>query len=194
MSNDLALDIAGFNFSDSESTEDSLIFLEACIIYDDLETVKNFFLKNLDLDINKKYQDGNTLLHWACQSDSLAIVKFLIKHGSNINIKNASENTPIQEALESDSEFIVKYFIKKGFNLPQIKSFFYKAQKKVFYTISDNDISKLKFYIKFGVLIKSKHVRYALKYGNLDIYKFLKKVCSEPIFYSYNISDKLYWP
>jgi ankyrin repeat protein len=194
MSSDLDFKLAGFNYSDSESIDDFLGSLETYIIYDDLDAVQEVFIKNPDLDINKQYEDGNTLLHWACQVDSLDIVKFLIKHGANINIKNDYGNIPIQEALESESEYTVKYFIKKRFNLAEIKSFFYLANNKIFNLIKENHISSLIFYIKFGSLIKPQHVKYALFCKNIIIYQLLKKACLEPVFYSYTMYDKPYWP
>lgn len=47
------------------------------------------------LAVNKRDQDGNTPLHYACQGYDADLVKFLVKKGSNPNAKNAKGETPL---------------------------------------------------------------------------------------------------
>ena len=56
----------------------------------------------------------NTLLHSACSSDNLLLVKYLLEKGLNINSKNKDDETPLFIACDRNKGEIIKYLIDKG--------------------------------------------------------------------------------
>lgn len=62
--------------------------------YDTIEIIE--YLEQKGINIYKKYENSNTLLHKACESDSLLVIQYLINHrGFDINAVNADGDTPL---------------------------------------------------------------------------------------------------
>ena len=59
----------------------------------------------------------NTLLHLACSSDSLPLVKYLVEKGININSENKDDETPLFIACDRNKKEIIEYLIDKGANV-----------------------------------------------------------------------------
>lgn len=58
-------------------------------------------LINNNISINDKDKDGNTAMHYACESRNLELVKLLLQHNAVINEKNKFGFTPLMHAVES---------------------------------------------------------------------------------------------
>ena len=56
----------------------------------------------------------NTLLHYACLTDNLPLVKYLIEKGISINSENKCNETPLFVACKKNKKRIIEYLIDKG--------------------------------------------------------------------------------
>ncbi len=72
----------------------------SCAVYasyernDTIEIIE--YLEQKGANIYKKYENNNTLLHKACESDSLVVIQYLINHrGFDINAVNADGDTSL---------------------------------------------------------------------------------------------------
>lgn len=91
-------------------------FLLSCML-DDFESVKYFLLeRKSDNLINQKNQLNNkTGLHFACENDSVELVKFLLSFDDIIlNEKDLNGMTPLDYALKNNNEAIIQLFTEKG--------------------------------------------------------------------------------
>jgi len=78
------------------------------------DIIEHLFNNYVNIDIDKKYNEGNTLLHIAVKNGNSKMAEFLIKKGARIEILNGageipitlcpSENTEIKELLEKTKE------------------------------------------------------------------------------------------
>ena len=50
------------------------------------------------MDLNHRYQYGDTLLHLACSTGNVDLIKLLLEKGGNVNVKNDQGLTPLQYA------------------------------------------------------------------------------------------------
>jgi len=57
---------------------------------------------------------GNTLLHYATRTSSLAVVKFLVEKGLDVNALNDQYETPVFAAVKNNNFENVKYLVKEG--------------------------------------------------------------------------------
>ena len=76
---------------------------------------KNLFEKS-KCNLEMKDLEGNTMLSLAVQSNSTAIVSFLLHNGANANTANNKGNTPLHYALSHHNYEIADMLIKKGAN------------------------------------------------------------------------------
>ena len=75
----------------------------------------------LDFDLNKIDEDGNTLLHHACENEKINIIKLLLNNGSNPNIHDKKfKLTPLHWATEYEDEDMIELLIENGAN-PELK-------------------------------------------------------------------------
>ncbi|KAG4086376.1 acyl CoA binding protein-domain-containing protein [Neocallimastix lanati (nom. inval.)] len=93
---------------DNESNE--IFFLSS---EGNIEKVKELILKQPNL-INKKDENGLSLLHWACDRGQMNMIQFLIDQGININEKDNEGETPLSYSLLCENYDISKYLISNG--------------------------------------------------------------------------------
>jgi len=66
------------------------------------------------MDINTKYQRGNSLLHLVAETDNVDALKILIDNGIDVNQKNDFQGTPLGEAANSNAINAMNYLIEHG--------------------------------------------------------------------------------
>jgi len=94
-----------------EDNEDNEIFFLSS--EGNIDKVKEIILNQPEL-INKKDENGLSLLHWACDRSQLGMVQWLIEQGININEKDNEGETSLSYALLCENYDIAKYLIEKG--------------------------------------------------------------------------------
>ena len=70
-------------------------------------------------DVNLQDEDGDTALHFACNSDhaSLEILSCLIENGANINACTDFKITPLMMAVQNCHKYVVSFLIEHGANV-----------------------------------------------------------------------------
>ena len=70
-------------------------------------------------DVNLQDEDGDTALHFACNSDhaSLEILSCLIENGANINACTDFKITPLMMAVQNCRKYVVSFLIEHGANV-----------------------------------------------------------------------------
>ena len=69
----------------------------------------------ITLNFNKEEKDsGNTILHYACQSNNFNIIKNLLKYNCDTNIKNNEKQTPLHIASIKGNKDICKILTENG--------------------------------------------------------------------------------
>ena len=75
--------------------------------------IELFTKKEKEFDINKQDEKGNSLLIYATQNNTLAIVEFLLEKGCDLNLQNCFGNTAlhysISHKLFSITNTLIKY-------------------------------------------------------------------------------------
>lgn len=65
-------------------------------------------------NINKKYKEGKTLLHMACENGDEDTVEILLSHKNiQLNLKDANANTPLRLAILEEHEAVVEVLCQK---------------------------------------------------------------------------------
>ena len=91
----------------------SSILKDTLIKNDDSEKLSKLLEVNIDLD--KKDNDGNNLLHYAAQQNKPKVFKVLFdKKNSLLKTKNDAKNTPLQTALKTNSKDVIKFIINNA--------------------------------------------------------------------------------
>jgi len=89
----------------------------------DITTVKQLIESGTPgnrLDINKQYDHGITLLHYAATHGNICIVKYLVESGANVDIAGQFGYTPLQCAIiasmspEHDNIGVIRYLLDQG--------------------------------------------------------------------------------
>lgn len=65
-------------------------------------------------DVNIRFENGETLLHYAANRGYLDVVTVLLKRGANINARDKDGRTPLHEAMAYRRYDVSKYLIEKG--------------------------------------------------------------------------------
>ena len=81
----------------------------------DLDAIKDFL--NAGSDINKKDNNGQTVLHVAIIEGHEEIIKFLISKRVDLNIKDSSGSTALFYAVTKNQNNIIKLLLEKGANV-----------------------------------------------------------------------------
>jgi len=107
-------------------------------------------------DINKKKNDGLTLLFNACLSRNENIVKCLVEHGADINHENKYGITPIFNACLNKNVHLVEYSIEHGADIN-------KATKKngktpLFDACMSRNENIVKCLVEFGADINKENI------------------------------------
>ena len=69
---------------------------------------------NAQKDVNARYKNGDTLLHYAANRGYPDITALLVKKGADINARNNDGRTPLHEAMSYRRYDIARYLIKNG--------------------------------------------------------------------------------
>ncbi|GFT65912.1 hypothetical protein NPIL_166011, partial [Nephila pilipes] len=85
--------------------------VELAVAHGKVEVVK-LLLKEKNVHINDKGNDGFSLLHIAAQAGNLNIVTYLINQGADVNSQNDAGSKPIHIATREGHKDIVEFFIK----------------------------------------------------------------------------------
>jgi len=64
------------------------------------------------LDVNYRSRDGNTVLHWACYSGKVRVVKSLLENCAKANSLNDLGSTPLMVAVRYGNNDIVKALVQ----------------------------------------------------------------------------------
>ena len=73
-----------------------------------------FFKEKYNFTINKKDNNGNTPLHWACYSNAENSINFLLSFISDVNVKNNNGQTPLHICVLTENMRNIRKIIKKG--------------------------------------------------------------------------------
>jgi len=77
-----------------------------------LPKVKNALLKKAD--VNYRYADSISALHYACSSGNLNMVRVLVSAGANLNLKDGELRTPLHVAALNGRDSIGEFLIVNG--------------------------------------------------------------------------------
>ena len=136
--------------------------------------------QNTDIDFNQQNEDGNTLLHIACEIGNREIVQFLLERVKcNILIFNKKHQTPFTIALLKNQIYIYQYLIARYIPNIQKDSVLFDPFKAV----EKNDLNSLSFLVSIGVnesIINSSGYNllgYACLIQNIYVVKYLIQTC-----------------
>ena len=73
-----------------------------------------FFKEKYKFNINKKDNNGNTPLHWACYSNAENSIDFLLSFVSDVNVKNNNGQTPLHICVLTENIRNIRKILKKG--------------------------------------------------------------------------------
>jgi palmitoyltransferase len=73
-----------------------------------------FFKEKYKFDINKKDNNGNTPLHWACYSNADNSINFLLSFVNDVNVKNNIGQTPLHICVLTENIRNIRKIMKKG--------------------------------------------------------------------------------
>jgi tetratricopeptide (TPR) repeat protein len=135
-------------------------------------------------DLNCRFENGNTALHYAAEDSDTEIAEFLIKKGANINLKNEFDETPLQIAIFDlfnrfpKGERMAKMLISKGADVNVFDkkghSLILKAIEKDSFDGDYNDNTAIfEFLVKNGAKIYSNYLHYAIKNRKINHIKLL---------------------
>ena len=65
-------------------------------------------------DVNAKYADGSTPLHFAAVVGRREVVELLIAEGAEVNVKDKYDGTPLHSATANDHKEIAELLIAEG--------------------------------------------------------------------------------
>jgi ankyrin repeat protein len=80
--------------------------------YGEIKKIKTFL--NKGIDVNTKYEDGYTALHWAAQEGYEELARFLIRKDADINSIDEEGRTPLEIACSNQQFRIVKLLFENN--------------------------------------------------------------------------------
>ena len=90
-------------------------FLNAC--RNGQKSIVQIFLKKGGIDINKRDQEGNTALYYACQKGYRDIVALLLDNDADASCINNRSESPLHAAARSGNKEILGKLLQKGANI-----------------------------------------------------------------------------
>ena len=87
-------------------------FLNAC--RNGQKSIVQIFLKKGGIDINKRDQEGNTALYYACQKGYRDIVALLLDNDADASCINNRSESPLHAAARSGNKEILGKLLQKG--------------------------------------------------------------------------------
>lgn len=69
------------------------------------------------LNLNKKNDAGQTLLHQAIENNQTDVAKYLVDKGADLNLPDTKGNTPLHIATKNNQTEVTKYLVDKGARL-----------------------------------------------------------------------------
>lgn len=69
------------------------------------------------LNLNKKNDAGQTLLHQAIANNQTEVAKYLVDKGADLNLPDTKGNTPLHIATQNNQTEVIKYLVDKGARL-----------------------------------------------------------------------------
>jgi len=156
--------------------------LQIAAMMGDLEKLRN--TENGGLTVKDEF--GNTLLHYAAANGQIEVVKFLVENGLDVNVKNKYGLTPLHMASECGFVDVAKYLVSKG---ADVNSKGLQIDVLPFLDGCEKYCSVLPYLARsynFDVHNLIKELKYitpvgmAVKYGKLDVVKFLIESGAKP--------------
>lgn len=126
--------------------------------------------------INRRDENGNSLLHMAVRAGNIEIVKYLVSRNADVNIENSRNETPLQLAVNESSLEIVKYLISHGADVG-VKDNFNKTP--LHNAVIEGEIELVKFIVSQGPDLNAKDnsrespLFIAIRHNRLDIANYL---------------------
>ncbi len=81
-------------------------------ISDDPQLMERYILSQKD--VNVRFKEGKTLLHYASPKNYRDIVKLLLERGADINAADNDKRTPLHEAMSYKAFEVVRFLVEKG--------------------------------------------------------------------------------
>lgn len=131
-----------------------------------------------ELDLNMKYDQGKTLLHYIIEKNYARLLPFLIERGSNPNICDDHFVSPMHLAVEKNNRKAVKYLAYSGADIDIPGEF---EQTPLHRAVILGDEKMIKTLIALGadvLLVDEKNLSvmdYAKDEKNQNIVSFLEK-------------------
>lgn len=131
-----------------------------------------------ELDLNMKYDQGKTLLHYIIEKNHSKLLPFLIERGSNPNLCDDHFVSPMHLAVEKNNRKAVKYLVYSGADIDIPGEF---EQTPLHRAVILGDEKMIKTLIALGadvLLVDEKNLSvmdYAKDEKNQNIVSFLEK-------------------
>ena len=84
-------------------------------ISDDPQLMGKYILSQTD--VNVRFKEGKTFLHYASPKNYRDIVKLLLERGADINATDNDKRTPLHEAMSYKAFEVVRFLVAKGANV-----------------------------------------------------------------------------
>lgn len=126
--------------------------------------------------VNAKDGFGLTALHYACDHNHLAIVKFLVSEGADVTVKQWEGRTPLDHATLNGNVEIAEYLVGKGadVNIPNLN-----GMTPLHHAVSKARIELVAFLIHKGANVNAKNrqggtpLHFAAHFGDLKLVQLL---------------------
>jgi len=82
------------------------------IVVDDHAMMKEYVSSRKD--VNLRYKNGNTLLHYAANRGYLDVTELLLRKGADINARDTDGRTPLHEAMAYRRYDVAKFLVENG--------------------------------------------------------------------------------
>lgn len=80
-------------------------------------------------DVNQKYADGMSAMHWSAENDQCDLIKFLANSGASIDIRNNIGQTPLIVSCDADCFDAAKILLLLGADPFIVDNYGYSAER-----------------------------------------------------------------